>query len=131
MSTDCVYKYQSQEDKFYKIAFKVMENLKVQVDLFKILNGDPTTLFYLSKERAEFLLSESGFNGSLMTSGRIIEYIFHLCGDDSKCLSLAKSAVDYAFLESMRIFSSKMPFVSYESVSMVIDEINKQLLNKY
>ncbi len=119
MSIGYLCEHKFQEEKFYKIAFKVMENLKIQTDLFRILNGDPTTLFYLSKERAKFLLSENGFNGSLMTSKRIIEYIFHLCGNDSKCLSLAKSAVNYAFLESMKILSSKMPFVSYESIEMV------------
>ncbi len=131
MSVGYYYKYRKEEEIFDAIVFKVTENLKYQVEMAKAAEGELSTCIYISKEIAVYRLSENGFNGSVKTSKRILEYIFHICSDDKNSFILAKSAVEYAFLEIVKIFSYKMPLVSYKTVKIINDEINNYLSSNY
>ncbi|MBE0490908.1 MAG: hydrogenase-4 component G [Sulfurospirillum sp.] len=100
-----------------------------QNDIFTLADigysGKP--IAQLSQNEAKELVSEDGFFGVKQTSERIADFVLNGAGDDVAMLQAGKEGIMRGFEEAEKLWGSKLPDISYETIQKAVAMIDEKL----
>ena len=83
----------------------------------------------LSQEEATALVAEDGFFGITQTAERIANFVLQGAGEDEELLRAGRKGILQGFNEAEAIWGGKLPDISYKTIDMAVEIIDKAMYN--
>ncbi|AVK80719.1 hypothetical protein [Campylobacter fetus] len=81
----------------------------------------------LSQDEAKALISENGYFGVANTADRIAGFVISGAGDNLEKLQSGLEGVKKGFAEAEKLWGSKLPDISQETMSKTVSQINQRI----
>ncbi len=81
----------------------------------------------LSQSEAKKLVADDGFFGVTKTAQRIADFVINGAGDNESMLRAGRSGIMQGFKEAEKIWGSKLPDISQQTITKATDLINQKM----
>ena len=114
---------------------KVSGSAKGQMDLnqkdfqsfLKDIGYNGKNIADLSQSEAKKLVADDGFCGVTKTAQRIADFVINGAGDNEGMLRAGRSGIMQGFKEAEKIWGSKLPDISQQTITKATDLINQKM----